>query len=245
MDAGTIGIRELDGDGFAVLIANFDTGSMQEELLDRFARYSPQWKHEDAHDWIQHTQDAWPGRTLGEKLFLAPVWCEDRTPPGRVRIIHNPGLACGTGEHPCTQLALMALEQFVSKGCLVVDVGTGSGLLAIAALRLGAELAIGLDTDECALRVARENFLHNDLRPSVVAGSVDALMDSCADIAVANISGTVLFSILDKLLRITRKGGHLILSCFTDTELAPFTQDFPAAHISRMDEWRCVAAKLW
>ena len=75
---------------------------------------------------------------VGERLFLAPPWSEETVPDGRVRLIHNPGLACGTGEHPCTQMALAAMERIVKPGDRVADIGTGSGILAIGAALLKA-----------------------------------------------------------------------------------------------------------
>jgi ribosomal protein L11 methyltransferase len=242
--AGTAGIHELNGGGSIVLIAAFERNDARQELLHRFARYAPEWKHEIATDWIQYTRDAWPGRALGERLFLAPPWCNDPTPGGRERVVHNPGQACGTGEHPCTQLALRALEGCITSASRVVDMGTGSGILAIAAVRLGAVSVIGFDADQASLQAARENFLLNDVTPLLVAGSADAAADGWADITVANISGTVLLSILEDLVRITRANGWLILTGFTEAELSVFQTYFPRATVSLMNEWRCVVANL-
>ena len=146
-EAGTAGIQELEnGGGALTLMASFETNDERDELLRRFDRFSPAWIHENDTDWVQETKRAWPGQCVGTQLFLAPPWCDEATPPGRERVIHNPGLACGTGDHPCTQLALEALEQVVIPACSVADIGTGSGILAIAALRLGAATAFGMDT---------------------------------------------------------------------------------------------------
>lgn len=233
-EAGTLGIREIDeGDGVA-LIATFE---------------NPQpggWKEDESIDWIAEMQRAWTGRTVGERIFLAPPWSDEATPQNRFRLIHNPSLASGTGEHPCTQLALIALEEAVRPGSRVVDVGTGSGILAIAALLLGAAWAVGLDPDETALEVARANHRLNGLIAKVVTGSVECLADSCADITIANISATVLLSLGDELLRITAAGGRLILTGFTEPELAAIEQNFPAAgsRIFRSGEWSCVSFQL-
>jgi ribosomal protein L11 methyltransferase len=191
-------------------------------------------------DWVAHTEESWPARCVGERLFLAPPWSEEPTPSGRLRIVHNPGLACGTGEHQCTQLALIALEQTVTSGARVLDVGTGSGLLAIAALRLGATLAIGADPDEDALRTARENFDLNQLPANLVAGSADAFATQSAEILVANISGTVLLALLDDLLRI---GNTLLLTGFTEYELPAFQQMLPNSSVLALDEWRLLRAE--
>ena len=244
-DYGTAGIREMeDSDGAVRLIAVFGTNEHRLELLDRFACYAPEWEREDATDWIQHTHEAWPARQIGERIFLAPQWSNAPTPPGRVRVRHNPGLACGTGEHPCSQLALMALETHVLAGSRVVDVGTGSGILAIAALQLGAGFAVGLDTDVSALQAARENFGLNSLEPVLVGGSIECLANASAELTVANISGTVLLSIFDDLLRVTAPGGRLLLTGFNESELSFFLRLLPGAEVSEINEWRCVAARI-
>jgi ribosomal protein L11 methyltransferase len=237
-DAGTLGIEELDSGGETQLVAAF--ASHQPALLARFATYSPQWRLAPPMDWIAETHRAWPARAIGERLFLAPPWCHDPTPPGRHRIIHNPGLACGTGEHPCTQLALVALEKLVRPDTTLIDIGTGSGMLAIAALKLGAGRAIGLDRDQTALQTARENFSLNALEALLIAGSADCLTDHIADITIANINATVLLAIFDDLLRITRRNGQLILTGFPEPELAPFRQLLPGAEISTLSGWSCV-----
>jgi len=243
-EAGTVAIREIDADEEVVLIAGFETNAAAPDLLARFSDYSPEWRHEAAIDWVAATQAAWPSRAVGQRLFLAPPWCEDLTPAGRVRIVHNPGLACGTGEHPCTQLALMALEKCVSPECQVLDVGTGSGILAIAALRLGARTAIGIDPDEAALDAARENFALNKLEARLAVGSAECMASARSDVTVANISGTVLLSILDDLLRVTRQDGWLILTGFPEPEAHVFERALPNSETFGIAEWRCVVAKL-
>jgi ribosomal protein L11 methyltransferase len=243
-EAATCGIQEIHDDQGIVLVAAFETNEHRGELLRRFARYAPEWEHETVTDWIQHTRNAWPARSVGTKLFLAPHWCSDPTPEARERIIHNPGQACGTGEHPCTQLALKALEECVRTGSRVIDVGTGSGILAIAALRLGAATTIGMDIDEATLQAARENFLLNDLTPQLVVGSAETVAHAWADVTVANISGTVLLSVLDELLRITRANGWLILTGFAEEECPALQAYFPDATVSGINEWRCIRANV-
>lgn len=243
-DAETAGIQEIDQGDASVLLAGFANNENRAILLRRFARYAPEWEHGATTDWIAYTKESWPPRSVGERLFLAPPWCADPTPGGRHRVIHNPGMACGTGEHPCTQLALEALEKSVSRGHAVVDVGTGSGILAIAALRLGAGMAVGIDTDEAALAAARENFALNDLRPTLAAGSADILRPEAADVTIANINSVVLRYLADDLLRITKPRGALILTGFPESEASAVQKLFPTAELSALNEWRCLTATL-
>jgi ribosomal protein L11 methyltransferase len=241
-EQGTAGIREQESGTQTVLIAAFETDLAREQLLEQFANYEPEWLAEEATDWAEYVKSSWPAREVGDRLFVAPVWSTAKTPADRVRVVHNPGLASGTGEHPCTLLALEALERLSPKAARVVDVGTGSGMLAIAALRLGARQALALDTDFEALQVARENFQLNGLKPQLVAGSCNALGSGCSTLTVANISGTVLLSMFDDLLRITSPNGHLILTGFPEWELAVFRELLPGATVSGMNEWRCVVS---
>ncbi len=243
-EAGTIGIRELDEDDRVTLIACFETNEHRAELLTQFSTYSPHWYAEDAIDWAAVSRDAWPAREVGQRLFLAPPWSKAPTPRGRYRIVHNPGLACGTGEHPCTQLALLALEGCVRPGCTVVDIGTGPGILAIAALHLGATRSIGLDIDCAGLLSARENFDLNALTPQLICGSADSLADASSDVTVANISATVLLSIWDDFLRITRRPGCLIVTGFPKAESQRISDLLPGAKLFELEGWSCLAGRF-
>lgn len=242
-DMGTIGIREIDGNGDVTLIAAFESNAQRSEINRKFAAYTPQWIAEEVVDWVAVTREAWPAREIGDHFFLAPHWATVPTPQGRLRLIHNPGLACGTGEHPCTQLALIALEKFLLPGCTVVDVGAGSGILSIAALQLGAARAIGVDIDCSALAAARENFKLNDLAAELVCGSAETLADACCDLTIANISGTVLLGIWEDLLRITRRTGHLILTGFSKDESKSFQKFLPRSELFASGDWRCLIVR--
>ncbi len=242
-DWKALAISENDGAVLVSLIAGFETDEDHEALLAQFAAYDPNWAQDDT-DWVEETKNAWPARAIGDRLFLAPVWCEDPTPERRLRVVHNPGLASGTGEHPCTRLALEALERCLVPGNRVIDVGTGSGILALAATLLGAREAVAIDTDVASLATARENYELNRLTPVLVAGSADALADSVADLTIANISGSVLFSILDELLRVSKPDGALILTGFTDSEAVTFLRLFPSAQMTECNEWRCLSIRL-
>lgn len=243
-ELGTVGIRELEADNKIVLLANFETGAARAELTSQFREYTPEWGQEENIDWAGRTEAAWPAREVGQRMFLAAPWNFEATPLGRERVIHNPGAACGTGEHPCSQLALQALERCISPGSRVADIGTGSGILAIAARRLGAQKAIGVDPDQEALATAKRNFELNALSWELAVGSAECLANTCADVTVANINATVLLSIFDELMRITREGGWLILTGFTEAELRPFRDMSPGAEVSEMDEWRCITLRV-
>lgn len=242
-EAGTVALSESNEGNGCVLTAGFEDESARIPLLEQFAAYRPEWC-EDRTDWEAVTRQAWPGRAVGRRLYLAPPWSDEQTPNGRLRLIQNPGQASGTGEHPCTQLALQALETEVFAGCRVLDVGTGSGILAIAALKLGAATAAGIDVDESALQTARENFALNGLTPLLATGTVDCIADGWSAITVANISATVLLSIADDLLRVTAMPGILILTGFPESEAGAIAALLPGSEITCLDGWACLTAKL-
>jgi ribosomal protein L11 methyltransferase len=191
-DAGTIGIIEHDG----WLEAFFEDAAVA-------ARFGTPVEVED-RDWVQETRDAWPPVLVGKRFFLVPPWCEEPAPPGRLRLEMNPGLQCGTGQHPCTKLCLEAMEQMIRPGDSVLDVGTGSGILSIAAKLLGAGLVVACDIDPDAARMA----------PFFV-GSVDAIRSGSFDVVVANISDEVVGAMRPDLERVARQR---ILSGFTDDD---------------------------
>jgi ribosomal protein L11 methyltransferase len=190
--AGTAGIIERDG----YLEAFFE----DREVAARFGEPMEC----DSTDWVQHTYDAWPPILVGDKFFVVAPWRTDPTPPGRFRLELNPGLQCGTGQHPCTRLCLEAMEREVKPGDSVLDVGTGSGILSIAAKLLGAGHVIACDIDSEAAKAV----------PFFV-GSADAVRDGAFDVVVANINESVIGELRADLERVARTR---ILSGFQDEE---------------------------
>jgi ribosomal protein L11 methyltransferase len=199
-EAGTAGIIEHDG----WLEAFFEDSA----VAARFGNPVPA----ENRDWVQETYDAWPPLLVGEKFIIVPPWCDEPAPPGRFRLEINPGLQCGTGQHPCTRLCLEAMEQIVLPGDSVLDVGTGSGILSIAARLLGAGRVVACDIDPEAAQKA----------PFFV-GSVDAVRSGSFDVVVANISEEVVGAMRPDLERVARKR---ILSGFQDEK----------------GEWTCVVS---
>jgi ribosomal protein L11 methyltransferase len=189
-EAGTLGVIESDG----FLEAFFaDAESAQ--------RFGEPRRAADV-DWVRATENAWPPLLVGKKFFVVAPWRTELTPAGRFRLEINPGLQCGTGQHPCTQLCLEAMEQVIRPGDAVLDVGSGSGILSIAAKLLGAELVVACDLDPGAAKVA-----------SFFVGSADAVRSGSFDVVVANISEAVMGEMRKELERVAPKR---ILSGFQD-----------------------------
>ena len=227
MEAGSAGIAE-EPDG---LRAFFEDGIDTRAMTARFAQYHPELRIEADIDWEQETRDAWPPLLVGSRFFLVPPWRDEAAPAGRIRLEVNPGMACGTGWHPCTQLCLAALEGHVRPGARVLDVGCGSGILFLAAALLGAGLVIGCDIDLEAVMVARER-----IACPLFAGSIDAIQSDSMDVIVANVSAMVAQELASEFSRVRRLGSTLILSGFTESERI---HGFEVKAWTSSKEWLC------
>jgi ribosomal protein L11 methyltransferase len=226
-ELGTRGIIEEGG-----IRAFFDESSDPVTLLLRFVEFSPQLRQEALTDWSQISRDAWPSLEIGKRFFLVAPWSTDPTPAGRLRLEIYPGMACGTGRHPCTQLCLQAIERHVHPGDSVIDIGTGSGILSAAALLVGAGRAIAADLDPDAIRIASERM--QDVR--LFIGSADAIRSASADVVVANIDAATIEQIARELTRVRKPGSTLILSGFQEGDVP---EGFQPKETLRLDGWIC------
>jgi ribosomal protein L11 methyltransferase len=190
-EAGTTGITEDE----SWLRAFFDESANQNEILRRFAAFHPRLEQQEEHDWVEHARSMWRAFPVGERFWLTPEWLEDTAPVGRLRLPMRPGMASGTGLHPATQLCLMALERTLRPGSAVLDVGTGSGILAEGARLLGAQRVIGCDIDHAATEVAHRNV------PEVAffTGSLRSVRPGTFDVAVANLNAATISMVVRDL----------------------------------------------
>ncbi len=207
--------------------------------------------HEE--DWAQAWKAYFPVLRVGRRLVIRPTWRRHRRVPGDVVLAMDPGMAFGTGLHPTTRLCLAALEPLADRGALagarVLDVGCGSGILAIAALRLGAASALGVDTDPIAIESttanARRNRLARRLRARV--GSLPS-GEPPFDVVLANLIAGVLVPLARGLRDELRPGGTLVASgIFIDRE-AEVVDAFRAAGLavaarSGEGEWVALEAR--
>lgn len=219
--------EEADG-----LRAFFETPADSGLLLRRFARFKPQLRREEATDCAQVSRDAWPPMLVGQRFYLVAPWSESETPAGCLRLEIEPGMACGTGRHPATQLCLEAMERYVWPGSSVLDIGTGSGILAQAAGLLGARCAVGCDIDPEAIQVARR-------RSNLIlfTGSVDAVRSRSADLIVANIDAASIELLAPELKRVRRPQSTMILAGFTAGDIP---EGVHPRETLRREEWICL-----
>lgn len=211
------------------LRAFFENDSDASSLIERFAAYRPELDTVAPVDWEQATRDAWPPLQIGERFYLVAPWWTGETPEGRLRLEIEPGMACGTGRHPATQLCLEALEKYLQPGVSVLDVGTGSGILAQAAKLLGAKRVTGCDVDAEAAAIARAR-----LGPGLFVGSIDAVRSKSQDLIVANIDAATLEGLAPEFERVRSGDSRLILSGFPEWDLP---RGFLACATSQRDEW--------
>ena len=195
--------------------------SRLEEALWHLGRIAPlpepAWRAVVEQDWSLEWKKNYRPVRIGRRMCIVPSWM-DPAPYARDLILRlDPGMAFGTGLHPTTQLCLETLEDRIRPGMDVIDLGCGSGILAIAAVKLGAGKALGLDVDSQAVRVARENVLLNDVQSSIEIrpGSLPELLQEgrSAPLVAANILAVVLRGMLAAgLARTVAPGGCLVLS---------------------------------
>jgi ribosomal protein L11 methyltransferase len=178
----------------------------------------------DEADWAEAWKAHFPVLRVGRRLVVRPTWRRHRRGPDDVVLALDPGMAFGTGLHPTTRLCLAAIEALADRGVLVgarvLDVGCGSGILAIAALRLGASRALGVDTDPIAVEATVANARRNGLSRRIQARGGSLPSDEPAhDVVLANLIAGVLVPLAPSLCDELRPGGTLLASgIFLDRE---------------------------
>lgn len=187
---------------------------------------------------------------IGEKLLIRPVWRDDYDPKGRTVLHLEPGIAFGTGTHETTRLCLEALEKYVSDGATVLDVGCGSGILAVASLLLGAKSAIGIDIDELAVKSSIENAERNGVsdRYTAIHGNLADEVTGTYDIITANIVADAIIMLSGDIEKHMHKDTVYIMSGIIDSRLEDVLSALPKTLKiieTRTDKgWYCLVAKL-
>ena len=188
---------------------------------------------------------------VGERLVIRPSWVEYEGAPDELVITLDPGMAFGTGYHPTTRMCLTSLEQLVTPGMTILDLGTGSGILTVAAKLLGAGPAVAIDTDPNAVKVARENCRANGLGRGVRLGRGTLPLPQAPaesfDLAVGNISARVIQAKAAPTLEALKPGGRFIASGFIQDQTPDVIETLQEAgfgdiSVDYTDEWACIIA---
>ncbi|WP_313430680.1 50S ribosomal protein L11 methyltransferase [Siminovitchia terrae] len=201
-------------------------------------------------DWATAWKKYYHPVNVSDRFTIVPTW-EDYTPSDNELIIElDPGMAFGTGTHPTTVMCIQALEKTVKKGDTIIDVGTGSGVLSIAAALLGAKEVKALDLDEVAVEAARQNISLNRVAETVTVEKNDLLngITKQADIIVANILAEVIISFADEAAKAVKKGGFFITSGIIEQkceEVKAVLQEagFTIEETIRMEDWAAFIAR--
>ncbi len=170
----------------------------------------------DEDEWQNSWKEHFHVLRVGRRLVVKPTWREYEPQAEDVVIVLDPGMAFGTGHHPTTRSCLEALERLVAPGATVLDFGCGSGILSIAASKLGASSVLGVEADSSAVRVAKRNAQVNGVEHNVrvVEGTLPRPEARAGefDVAVANISAKVVSESAGELVRVVKHGGYVIAS---------------------------------
>ncbi|KAH6834829.1 ribosomal protein L11 methyltransferase-like protein [Perilla frutescens var. hirtella] len=224
-------------------------------------------KQEDHTDWIKQSQESFHPVEITEGVWIVPEW---REPPDlqATNIMLNPGLAFGTGEHPTTKLCLLLLHRLIKGGEYFLDYGTGSGVLAIAALKFGADLSVGFDIEPQAIASARHNASLNNVGPEKLLLSLvpsenrnESPLDHMSaedsynlkliaeknkyDVVVANILLYPLLELADRIVSYAKPGATVGISGIISEQIPVvmerYSQLLEDINISMMDDWACIS----
>ena len=209
-------------------------------------------------NWEESWKDNYPPQEVGKALVVLPYWLADTYETDRKKVILDPGLTFGTGAHPSTQMVMETMEEQLRPGAHCLDLGSGSGILSITALRLGAADAVGIDIDPKAEDIARENAAYNGFSApafTALTGNVTedrALMEKLSerayDVVLVNIVADVIIGLSPVLPDFLSENTILILSGILDTRLGDVLSALEAAGLTvtgirEKEEWRCVTAR--
>ena len=192
-------------------------------------------------DWVRVTQQQFAPVHVGTRLWIVPSWCTPPDPQG-INLVLDPGLAFGTGTHPTTRQCLVWLESSLPPGASVLDYGCGSGVLAIAAKRLGAGIVTAVDIDPSALEAARSNAAANGADIAVV--TTDAVPPGPYDVILANILASPLILLAPLLAGFAARGGRVVLAGILTGQAAAvaaaYAPSFEVTAAAEIEGWSCL-----
>jgi len=206
----------------------------------------------DEKDWAESWKSFfWPEK-IGEQIVVKPTWREYTPEKNDIILEIDPGMAFGTGAHPTSALCLRMIEKHLKPGDSFLDIGTGSGILMIAAAKLGAKRLMGTDTDEIAAEIARANLLLNNIDENKFTIQISSLAEKINerfDIVAANILSEVIMTLLDSVQKVISDNGMLICSGIIEenknmVEQKMKEKGFDIIETQVRDSWVCIAGRL-
>lgn len=208
------------------------------------------WKAVADEDWAETWKEFFHTEKIGARTVIKPTWEEYEAGAGEIVAELDPGAAFGTGQHATTALCIRALEELVRPGMTVFDIGTGSGVLAIVAAKLGAKRVEAVDFDPVAVRVARENVRQNDVEDIVRTGQSDLLksVEGRADLIIANIIADIIVRLFGEVEAHLAPDGTMLLAGIIEDRLqdvveAAALHGFAVEKIEQEKGWAAVIVK--
>lgn len=201
-------------------------------------------------DWANNWKKYYKPTRIGKRIVVKPIWEEYKKEGNDIVIELDPGMAFGTGTHETTRMCVQALEKYIKQEDMIFDVGTGSGILAIAAAKLGSKEVMAVDLDPVAVDSARQNISFNDISNiKVMQGNLLDVVNGKADIVVANIIAEIIILLTDDVKKSLNQGGLFISSGIIRERQEAVMQKliqsgFEIMEINTDGEWVCIVSKL-
>ena len=206
----------------------------------------------DEQDWSESWKEFFHPLKITQKIVIKPSWQEYDAKPNDVVIEIDPGMAFGTGTHPTTALCISMIEKYIKKDDKFLDIGTGSGILMIAAAKLGAQKVCGIDNDEISIDIARKNLLLNGIKNknfNVMTGNLTDKVNDKFDLVAANILTETIISLLDSVKNVLKKKSVFICSGIIEKNKNRVVEKmvasgFEIASTLKQEEWVSIAGIL-
>jgi ribosomal protein L11 methyltransferase len=201
-------------------------------------------------DWNEEWERTIQPIEIGNRLVIKPSWCQYSNVDNRIIIHIDPKMSFGTGYHETTRLTLIMIEKYLTAGYSVLDVGTGTGILAIAAVKLGARAAVGIDNDEWSIENANDNIITNQVsdRITITTKQLNEFLSSSFDLVTANLTLNTNIELLQQFSKVLKPNGILLLSGLLqkdeDKMLRHLNEkNFRVLEILRENEWIAIAVR--
>lgn len=205
----------------------------------------------DEQDWANEWKNYYKPTKVGKNVVVKPTWEEYEEKEGDLIIELDPGMAFGTGTHETTTMCIQQLEKYVKKDSKVFDIGCGSGILAIAAAKLGAKEVVAVDLDEVAVKVSKENINLNKVENKVVAlhGNLTEVIKDKADIVVANIIADIIKILAKDVANFMKEDAVFISSGIIHAKVDEVKESliengFEVVEVQTLGEWNAIVSKL-
>lgn len=205
----------------------------------------------DEQDWANEWKNYYKPTKVGKNVVVKPTWEEYEEKEGDLIIELDPGMAFGTGTHETTTMCIQQLEKYVKKDSKVFDIGCGSGILAIAAAKLGAKEVVAVDLDEVAVKVSKENINLNKVENKVVAlhGNLTEVIKDKADIVVANIIADIIKILAKDIANFMKEDAVFISSGIIHAKVDEVKESliengFEVVEVQTLGEWNAIVSKL-